>query len=743
MNSSNLEILAKYFPEEVLSKIRERLGITELYPTQLQAIKSGVLDHENIILAAPTASGKTLVAELAALKTLLEGGKVLYTAPLRALASEKYEEFKGFFSLFGYETAISTGDFDSDDPWLEKYDVIVTTNEKADSLLRHKARWISKVTLLVVDEIHVIGSDKRGATLEVFLTRMKLASNKPQILGLSATVGNLEELAEWLGAKPVRVDWRPVPLKEGVYYEGEVFFGDGTHLSLGVRETPLHDLVYDTLEDEGQVLVFSPTRRSSVSDARKLSVLTSKFVSPQDSRVIREHVRKLRALYSDKVTLELLELLPKGVAFHHAGLGPEARKTVENLFRNRVLKAVVATPTLAAGVNLPARRVVITDYRRFNVELGYYERIPVMEYKQMAGRAGRPRYDKEGEAILIARSLQELEFLMREYVYAQPEKLHSQLSSEPVMRSQLLSVVATSDLVRDFSTLERFLSNTLYYHQNGSYFVVENAKSVIRKLSRAGLIELKDSEIKPTLLGIRVAELYIDPETALKGIEFFKMKCAAQTLSYLLLLSSTPDMQTVHLRRGDEEWLEEVLTARKGELCFNPPADEIEYQFFLQQLKTALLLEDWINEVHEDTIIENYDVGPGDVYAITQTAEWIAFALAEVAKITGYTDHALQLSVLSKRIKHGVREELLDLVSLRGIGRVRARSLYNHGYKSLIDIALAREEDLARVPGIGRALARAIKLYLSSSSEEIRESDEIGEEESTRELASGGLDSYF
>ncbi len=738
MSTAGLDVLLKYFPRSFVEILSEKLGINQLYPTQVEAIKSGVLDGRDIILSAPTASGKTLVAELAMLKTLIAGGKALYMAPLRALASEKFEEFSSFFGVFGYRTAISTGDFDSDDPWLEKYDVIVTTNEKADSLLRHKAKWFDKITLIVADEIHLIGSDKRGATLEVFLTRIKLMPRRPQLLGLSATIGNLEELAEWLQAKPVRVDWRPVPLKEGVYYNGEIFYSDGSSITLENHGTPLYDLAYDTLENEGQILVFSPTRRSAVSDAKKLSVITSKFLKPQELRAIREHVGKLKSMYTDKVTLELLELLSRGVAFHHAGLGSEARSTVERLFRERLIKAVVATPTLAAGVNLPARRVVITDYRRFNVELGYYEKIPVMEYKQMAGRAGRPRYDKEGEAVLIARSLQELEFLFNEYINAKPERLQSQLASEPVLRSHILSVIATSENVRSYSTLERFLTSTFYSHQNKDYlFVVERARSILRKLVSSGFVEVEGEKLLPTQLGVRVAELYIDPETANQGLNFFKSREKASTLAYLYLISATPDAQTVHVKRGDEEWLEEKLKVRKEELGFKPPEDDIEYEFFLQVFKTALLLEDWINEVPEDVIVERYDVGPGDIYSLTLTAQWIAFALSEIAKLSGYDIHAINLRVLSKRIEHGVKEELLELVSLKGIGRVRARNLFNYGYRSLIDLAMAKEEELSRVPGIGRVLAKSIKKQLSS-----REEGEVSEEQP--ELGKQGpLDLYL
>jgi len=732
-----LDVLSKYFGEEVARKLLDVLKIEKFYPTQEAAIKSGVLDGESIVLAAPTASGKTLIAVLAALRHLVSGGKALYLAPLRALAAEKYQEFREVFSPLGYKVALSTGDYDSSDPELGKYDVIITTNEKADSLLRHKAPWFSSISLVVADEIHVVGLEKRGAVLEMLLTRIRSSFPNVQLLGLSATVRNLEEIASWLGAKPVRVDWRPVKLREGVYYDGAIYFHDGGVKEVETREGALVDLVLDTLEEGGQALVFSPTRRAAVSDARRVSAAARKFLSEREHRLLAAAAARILQSHSDKVSEELANLVKSGVAFHHAGLSSTSRSIVEQLFRERVLKVVVATPTLSAGVNLPAKRVVITDYRRYNVELGYHERISVMEYKQMAGRAGRPKYDLEGEAVLIARTAREVEFLMKEYVAASPERIFSQLGSEQVLRSQVLSLVATEDSIKDEKSLKSVFSRTLFSAQFSPLAAEAAVEKVTRWLLSTGFLERTGARIRATAVGKRVAELYIDPMTAHMGLEFFKSKKRCSTLSYLFLLASTPDMTAISVRKEDIDKLEELLQSR-GEELPSPPEDEVEYEWYLSRLKTALLLEDWINEVREDIIVERYDVGPGDIYSLTQTAEWVAYSLSQVAEVAGFPEHSANLSILSKRIKHGVREELLELVSLRGIGRVRARSLFNHGFKSLYDLVTASERDLARVPGIGPSLARAIKAQLQGGAE-------AGEEREVLEEASGQsqLDEYL
>ncbi|MEM0211792.1 MAG: DEAD/DEAH box helicase, partial [Candidatus Methanomethylicia archaeon] len=147
-----------------IKNILEKHGIIELYPPQIQAIKSGVLNGKSIVLAIPTAAGKTLIAELAITKRLIEnGGKALYLTPLKALASEKYEEFKKYEEA-GLKVAISTGDYDNPEPWLKQYDIIVMTNEKADSILRNKPSWINDINIVVADEIHLINDQERGPT---------------------------------------------------------------------------------------------------------------------------------------------------------------------------------------------------------------------------------------------------------------------------------------------------------------------------------------------------------------------------------------------------------------------------------------------------------------------------------------------------------------------------------------------------------------------------------------------------
>jgi helicase len=199
-------------------------GIDDLRPAQEKAIDSGLLDFESLLVCTPTASGKTLIAEIAAMQNITSGrGKAVYIVPLKALATEKYKSFKKRYSHL-VKIALSIGDIDSADTYLSNYDFIICTSEKFDSLIRHHAPWLKYVSCFIVDEVHLLNDSGRGPTLEVVLTLIRQILKNVQIIALSATIGNPKQLADWLGAKLVIDSWRPVELKHGVYLDGEIEF---------------------------------------------------------------------------------------------------------------------------------------------------------------------------------------------------------------------------------------------------------------------------------------------------------------------------------------------------------------------------------------------------------------------------------------------------------------------------------------------------------------------------------------
>src|SRR5213594_934838 len=365
-------------------EILKKQGIEELYPPQADAIGPALLG-ENLVLAIPTASGKSLVAYLAILASVLRGGKALYIVPLRALAAEKYEALKDFEPL-GIKVGISVGDYDSADPTLEKLDVIVATSERADSLLRHRTNWLQRLSVVVADEVHLINDADRGPTLEVTLAKLRQVNPQAQVLALSATIKNSQELARWLEAEHITSEWRPVPLKQGVYFDGLVHFTDQSVQEVKVREDDMSGLVTDVLASGGQALVFVNTRRSTEALAKSLAKDVRETLGGKEL----DHLNKLAEQMvrgqeeATSMAARLGKCIDGGVAFHHAGLTNDQRSLVEKEFKRGRVKCIVATPTLAQGVDTPARRVVIRDLNRFDVNMGLTP-IPVMKSNRCVG----------------------------------------------------------------------------------------------------------------------------------------------------------------------------------------------------------------------------------------------------------------------------------------------------------------------------------------------------------------------
>ena len=712
--------------QEIVRNVLEASGFEKLNPVQELALRSGLLKGRNMIIVAPTASGKTMIAEMLMLKTILnEKRKVVYMVPLRAIASEKYEEFKKKYERLGVRVAISIGDYDQSDPWLASYDLIVVSTEKMDSLLRHDIHWANEIGLIVADEIHLLDSPERGPTLEIVLTRLRQISD-PIVLGLSATVSNHEEIAGWLKAKAVKSDWRPVKLYMGVCYDHRVDFHPQRKITLNEEEPAFAELVRQTVKKGKQALIFISTKKNSESAAEKLGKIVEKHLNHKEREKLLElSERVLHTLEHPTSQCERLsECIKQGVAFHHSGLANKQRALIENAFREGLIKIITATPTLAAGINLPAWRVIIRDLKRFSTfgGMGY---IPVLEVHQMCGRAGRPQWDKEGEAILMAKNENEARYLWENYVLGEPEKIYSKLGVEPVMRMHTLALIA-SHAVKTRKDLMEFFSNTFYAYQYKDLTRLERiVKRIIDMLIRFGFVtgEISDDfktaasivlgndELRPTKIGIRVSELYIDPLSAHHMIESMKIaeKRGTNDFGILHIISNTIEMQPLlNVRKPELEKINEILITYGDLLPQKPPNPwEIEYDNYIRSIKTAWLFKEWIEEAGEDYILDNFGVTPGELWVRLNNAEWLLYSAQELGLLLGFKNILKEIRKTRIRIKHGVKEELIPLISLKGIGRVRARILYNHGLRKISDLRKISLESLERI--IGPKIAREIK----------------------------------
>jgi helicase len=686
-------------------------GITDLYPPQASAIEAGLLEDKNLVAAIPTASGKTLLAEFAMLRSILDEtkpGKALYIVPLRALASEKYDRFRSFESIKksngrGILTGIATGDFDSRDEWLGNFDIIVATSEKVDSLLRNRSHWMEEITVVIADEIHLIDSSDRGPTLEIVLAKLIRMNPKMQLIALSATIGNANEIAKWLNAGLVVSDWRPIVLKEGVFFANAINFINCRREIKETHRDSTISLVADTLTEGGQCLVFESSRKNSEGMAARIATSISPLISHDTKEKLHAIASEIRESSEVEAARKLAQCVESGSAFHHAGLISEQRRLIEDGFRAGTIKVIAATPTLAAGLNLPARRVIIKGYRRYDVNYGQTP-IPVLEYKQMAGRAGRPGLDPYGESVLVAKTYDELKELMEHYVLADVEKIWSKLGSENALRTHILSTITTG-FARSMEELLEFMGATFYSTQQEPWSLKAVIDRIIAFLIDKKMI-IEKNGLFPTKLGELVSRLYIDPLSAsmiLEGMETIEEKGIQFTeLTLLHLACTTPDVRSLYLRQNDYERLSDFVMEHNMEFVHVPAQFKVDYEWFLSEVKTAWVMLDWINEEKEDDIVKRFGIGEGDIHALSETMLWLVHSMAELA-VFQKSPCAKKAQELEKRMEYGAGPELLDLIQIRGIGRVRARKLYNAGFRDMQALRAARQDVIAKI--IGQKLA--------------------------------------
>jgi helicase len=421
---------------------------------------------------------------------------------------------------------------------------------------------------MVLDEVHLIGSEHRGVTLEMVITKMRSSNPSLQIIGLSATIGNPKSLASWMDADLVTSSWRPVDLRQGVFFEGKIHFGE-EKIDRAVKPVTKHDdlnLCLDTIEEGGQCLVFVSSRRNAEAFAKR-AASAIKAGNP-DSKEMADRLRQARD--AEGVNL-LADCVERGAAFHHAGLIRQERQIIEEGFRKGYIEVISATPTLAAGLNLPARRVIIRDYTRFTSGLGMIP-IPVMEYHQMAGRAGRPHLDPYGESVLIAKDTLTVQKLFEFYIDAGAEEIESQCTDENAMCAHILSLIATG-FAHDNATLTSFMERTFFAHQHPkSRSMTRIVEEAVRFLDQAKMIRYEEGNIRATTLGSLVSKLYLDPHGARMILDTLNSVSALTDIGILHLICTGPDMPRLFLKTADTQYLKSFLFKNAEDLVVPLPS---------------------------------------------------------------------------------------------------------------------------------------------------------------------------
>lgn len=494
------------------------------------------------------------------------------------------------------------------------------------------------------------------------------------------------------------------------------------------------NIALDTLKIGKQSLIFVNTKKSAEKTAEEIS----KKIRGENEALKNLADEALNALSRPTKQCERLAFcMKKGIAFHHAGLTQEQKNIIEDNFRNGAIKIICCTPTLAYGIDMPAFRAIIKDLKRYTLHGLTW--IPVLDYLQMSGRAGRPNYDKEGQAIAIALTHGEKEKIEERYLNGAPEDIYSKLAVEPVLRTYVLSLIAAN-----FATTKKqlfdFFDRTFYAYQfkdlrrlhstiNKVIDLLEEWEFIMSSNDFSSANEIDDEKLKPTLIGKRVAELYIDPLTA-----YFIITCMRNAsdkrldaFSFLQMISHTLEIRPL-LKVGIREYdkIQELMLELSDFLLENEPSMyEPEYEDFLNSVKTALMFSQWVNEQDEEFLLEEYNIRPGELRVKLEIADWLLYAAEEICKIMHYQSLIKEIVKLRLRLRYGVKEELLPLVRLENIGRVRARILFRNRIRDIKDIKNADLSTLTHL--LGEKTALSVKKQLGQEQIEVPENKRKGQ----------------
>lgn len=668
--------------------------INEFNPAQKAVIESGYLeDKSNYIISIPTASGKTVLGILPALKTILNGGKAIYAAPLLSIQNEKVKEFKAF-----EEHGIKVGKHPSNS------DLSVMVFESFDALTRFSWNVLREVDTLIIDEFHMIGEYSRGPTLESAITRAKIINPSLRIIALSATLKNIDEIEQWLDGKTVEHNYRPVPLNKEVL-DAEMF-------NTKNKNDVIVKIVEKAIEDNSQALSFVSTRRFTESLATYVAKKIDKKTTKEQKQKFKQVADKLLEVPKKKgslpttTCLKLAEAAEKGVVFHHAGLFNEQKEIIEDEFRKGNILMITATPSLMYGVNLPSKYVVIRDHTRWTSNGP--ASIPVFDYEQMSGRAGRPQYDDVGYSYLVAKTMDEAFDLEARYVNGEIELTNSKLiDNKDAIYKQIIAQIASS-LSKNLDDLNDFFGKTLYGFQmknnpSMSMFAQDSLnwelESALEFLLQNGIIRATPEGLKTTDFGNLIAKSNYAVETAVKIKEYVSTMEKLNPAEMIYALAETPDLP---------------LISFKGRKSKDPVRDKLsECGLFAVDIgnpeATAVSLIEWIDERNEYEIENAYNV----YSASTRRSAYEASRLVKFAKNTlevlGNYSNLKDMDYLSARLYYGVKEDIIPLVvGVKRLGRKRARLLMKTFGDNLSE---ASEKELQKVEGIGPKLAGKIKIF--------------------------------
>jgi len=659
---------------EVLPDFADAFPFESFNRMQREALPA-VLDTEhNIVASAPTGSGKTAIAEAAICKTLEAGGTALFIAPLRALTNEKERDWERFEDL-GYSVYVVTGERDLNPRRARHADILVMTPEKVDSATRkHETRryeFITDVDCCVIDEIHLLDSERRGSALEVTVSRLRRLCD-PRVVALSATMQNVEDVAAWLGAPPETTfqfddGYRPVELNADVrtYTHGENSFADKYR-----RLYRALDLAEPHIDEDGQALVFVASRQDTVQAAKKArDELAERDVRTGDRGDYDFH-QETQAIENDTLRQSVLD----GVAFHHAGLAKNDRDLIEEWFRAGKIGLLFSTSTLAWGVNLPARCVIIRDTNYHDPLEGEVAMSP-LDILQMLGRAGRPGYDDVGYGWIVC-DRADADGYRR--LLSEGKPIESRLAED--LDSHLTAEIAMGT-IRDLDDVLDWLETTFYAvraenapEKYDGLSLRARARETLTELVDRGFVATDDElGVDPTALGRLASRYYLRLPTASRFRELATGDPDEWTI--LETVATAAEFDSVNARSDETDAIDAVLGSRGEDL-------EGGHRKVLAILRSSMV---------GSTPAELRS----DAWVIRQNALRLLAAL--VAFCEEFADpHAANLARrVEARVEHGVASDAAGLTAIDGVGEGRAERLAAAGFTAPGDVATAEPSALA------------------------------------------------
>ena len=519
------DLAAVGFPQEILDILRGT--IPSLNELQQEAInQSGLFDGQHLVVSAPTSSGKTMIGELAALHAQTKGERSYMLLPLRALVNDKYDEFTAKYQTYGLKVIRSTGEIaDDNDALLRgKFDIALLTYERFAALALALPHVLRQVGVIVIDEVQMITDRSRGANLEFLLTLLRaqrLLGIEPQLIALSAVIGDTSGFESWLNARLLKTERRPVPLDEGMID----LAGTLRYISAEGGENRVSPYVRPEYRKGSSQDIIIPLVRKLVLDGEKVIVFRE---TKSKVRATAEYLKKSLGLGPAVETLDRLPMgdpsaasaqlrgcLEHGVAFHNADLDREERQAIEATFRDSKssLKVLVATTTVAMGVNTPAWSVVIAGLEHSDSPYS------VAEYKNMVGRAGRLGFTPKGKSFLVAATPAEAHRLWNTYVIGKSEALASRFSDQEP-QSLICRILATAIASKINGLTEQeltdFIQSTFAAHQQARLLDAAAVSATVTRLAGAGLVELVDARYRLTELGKAAGELGVQVESVVR-----------------------------------------------------------------------------------------------------------------------------------------------------------------------------------------------------------------------------------